>query len=125
MSLGPSFLQLLLQTRLTQTSKFGQNDLLQDQVKVMVAGCDFCSLELLRLRSHSPVSHAAIPCCIMYFSFQLQDVCGFRSQLKELEVFNSDVRQACRKVSFVLFLNSVSLLYVDVDTSSHTECCFW
>ena len=46
---------MLLQTRLTHECKNGQTELLQDQMKVIVAGSDYSSLELLRLKFFAPV----------------------------------------------------------------------
>lgn len=50
-----TFLQNLLQTRLTHVPLRGGTDLLLDQMKVMMAGCNFCSIELMRIRSHARV----------------------------------------------------------------------
>lgn len=53
-------------------------------MKVLTSGCDFLTLELLRLRTVA------------------QDSSVFVSQVKEMESFNNDLRHACRKVSAVV-----------------------
>jgi dynactin 1 len=69
----------LISNRLSFEPQSGAIDKFNDQVKVVTAACDYCSLEIIRLR------HFA------------KEGSGFHAQLKELETFNSDVRQSCRR----------------------------
>ena len=51
-------------------------------MSVLSSGCDFLSIELLRLRGAG------------------QEGGVWTTQIKEMESFNNDLRQACRKVCF-------------------------
>ena len=74
--------QSLLETRLSYDTPLscGNSEDLLSRVSVLMSGCDFLSVELLRLRTLGP------------------DGGQWVTQIKEMESFNNDLRQACRKV---------------------------
>ncbi|XP_003384705.1 PREDICTED: dynactin subunit 1-like [Amphimedon queenslandica] len=69
----------LLENRLKFSPKGRVMDLFQDNVRVVTNGCNYMTLELTRLHNMS------------------KNASGFLSVLKELESFNNDIRQTCRK----------------------------
>ena len=59
------WLQLLLQTRLTHVVQKGKTELLLDQIKVLMAGCDYSIIELYHMRSFTSVSYMYISCTLL------------------------------------------------------------
>ena len=93
--------QNLLTTRLqyeTPLSRGKSEDLLS-RMSVLSSGCDFLSIELLRLRGLG------------------QEGGVWVTQIKEMESFNNDLRQACRKVYLCVWGVCVCVLCVGVNGS--------